>query len=33
MIEQQKTNKAKIYGYVLGLVAVVVLVTWKLIAR
>jgi hypothetical protein len=32
MDEQQKANKARIYGYLVGLVAVVA-VAWKLIAR
>jgi hypothetical protein len=33
MDEQQKANKARIYGYLVGLVAVVTVVAWKLIAR
>ena len=33
MDEQLRTNKARIYGYVLGLVAVVVAIAWKLIAN
>jgi hypothetical protein len=33
MDEQQKSNKARMYGYLLGIVAVVAVVTWKLIVR
>jgi hypothetical protein len=33
MEEQGKANKARMYGYLLGLVAVVAVVAWKLIAR
>lgn len=33
MNEQLKSNKARIYGYLIGIVAVVATVAWKLIAR
>jgi hypothetical protein len=33
MIEQQKSNKARIYGYAVGIVAVMAVLAWKLIAR
>ena len=33
MDEQQKSNKARIYGYLIGLVAVVAVMAWKLIVR
>jgi hypothetical protein len=33
MIEQDKTNKARILGYAIGLVAVIVVVAWKFATR
>lgn len=33
MDEQLRTNKARIYGYVIGLTIAVVAIAWKLIAR
>ena len=30
---QMKSNKARIYGYVIGVIAIVGMVAWKLIAR
>ena len=31
--EQQQVNRAKIFGYALGITLVVVIVAWKLIVR
>jgi|HubBroStandDraft_4_1064222.scaffolds.fasta_scaffold4304779_1 hypothetical protein len=33
MLEQEKANKAKIVGYGLGLVVVLLAVAWKFLAR
>jgi hypothetical protein len=33
MDQQQKSNEARMYGYLLGIVAVVAVVTWKLVVR
>jgi hypothetical protein len=33
MIEQQKANKAKIWGYVTGLMVVAIVVAWKFVVR
>jgi hypothetical protein len=33
MYEQVKVNHAKVYGYVLGALAVVAALTWKLIVK
>jgi len=33
MYEQLKTNKARLYAYVLGIVAVMATVVWKLIVQ
>jgi len=33
MIEQQKVNKAKIWGYVVGLVVFAAVALWKFVVR
>lgn len=33
MEEQNQANKARIYGYVIGIVAVAAMLAWKLLAR
>ena len=33
MIEQQKANRTRIWGYALGIVAFVVVAVWKFAAR
>jgi hypothetical protein len=33
MIEQQKVNKARIWGYATGLVVFAIVVVWKLVIR
>jgi len=33
MQEQEKANKARMIGYVVGIVCVVALVAWKLVGR
>jgi hypothetical protein len=33
MIEQEKSNKARLWGYTLGLVIVVAVVAWKFVGH
>lgn len=33
MYEQQESNRARIYGYVIGLAAFIVVIAWRLSAR